>query len=110
MINMQAYNRLEHDEAVRRCALDLVAKGYDVHARVEGWFDAPEYINGYRPDIVARAGDRFIIVEVKKGEIDWPKISALEQFVTNHHTFEMKVITPDDILKSGSKLDLHDVK
>lgn len=107
---MQSYSRLDHDEAVRRCALTLVATGYNVQARVEGWFEPPDYINGYRPDIVVQMGNHFIIIEVKKGEIDWPKISALERFANNNNAFKIKVITPDDILKPGSRLDLDDVK
>ena len=98
---MFGYSRLEHDEAVRLCALDLLARGHEVRARVEGWFDAPDYINGYRPDIVARMGSQFIIIEVKKGEVDWPKISAFEDFVTNNHAFQMKVLTPADVLASS---------
>jgi|SRR2546428_12448832 len=107
---MQSYSRLDHDEAVRRCALSLVATGYHVQARVEGWFEPPDYINGYRPDIVVAKGSHFIIIEVKKGEIDWPKISALERFVNDNRAFEIKVITPDDILKPGGRLHLNDTK
>lgn len=99
---MQANYRFVHDEAVRQCALMLAATGYQVQARVEGWFDAPPYINGYLPDIVARSGDHFIIFEVKKGEIDWPKISALEQFVNNNDSFQIRVIAPEEILAAGS--------
>lgn len=99
---MDSNSRLAHDEAVRRYAIQLIATGYEVQARVEGWFELPNPINGYRPDIVARLGDHFIIVEVKKGEIDWPKISALEQYVDKNHAFEMKVFSPADILNSGS--------
>ena len=98
-IVMPSYTRLDHDEAVRRYALSLVATGYDVRARVEGWFDPPEYIDGYRPDIVARIGDHFIIVEIKKGDTDWPKISALERFVLEHQGFEIKIVTPEDVLR-----------
>jgi|SRR5690348_4298362 len=104
---MHTYSRLTHDEAVRRCAVDLVANGYDVRARIEGWFEPPDYINGYRPDIVARMGDHFIIVEVKKGDIDWPKITALQDYVSAHNAFEVRVMTPDEILDSAFKLDLH---
>jgi hypothetical protein len=104
---MDPNSRLRHDEAVRRCALSFVAKGYDVRARVEGWFEPPDYINGYRPDIVAHCGNRFVIIEVKKGEIDWPKISALERFVDTHHTYEIRILAPEDVLKQGSVPDLH---
>jgi hypothetical protein len=107
---MEAYSRLDHDEAVRRCALTLVATGYHVQARIEGWFDPPDYICGYRPDIIANMGDQFIIVEVKKGDMDWPKISALQRFVENNQSFQIKVISPEDILKPGGRLDLHDTR
>jgi len=96
---MPLYTRLEHDEAVHRCAFMLVAQGYDVRARIDGWFDAPDYINGYRPDIVARSGNHSIIFEVKKGEVDWPKISAFEHYLTDHQDFEIRVLTPEDDLR-----------
>ncbi len=99
---MEPRSRLTHDEAVRRWAIKLVATGYQVQARVEGWFEPPDPINGYRPDIIAKQGDRWIIIEVKKGEIDWPKISALEQFVEKNHEYEFKVLSPDEVLNSGA--------
>lgn len=100
---MESYIRSNHDEAVRRYALKLVATGYNVKARVEGWFEPPDYINGYRPDIVAHMGDHYIIIEVKKGDIDWPKISALERYVHNNRAFEIKVMSPDEILSAGNR-------
>jgi len=84
----------EDDEAVMQYALQYVFAGYDVRARIEGWFEAPDYMNGYKPDIVARKEDHFIIIEVKKGDADWPKISAFELFARDHGGFEFKVIVP----------------
>lgn len=88
----------------------LAATGYRVQARVEGWFDLPEFINGYRPDIIARSGDHFFIFEVKKGEIDWPKISAFEQFAKTNHAFQLYVFTPKDILEAGGKILFDELK
>ncbi len=82
----------QHDEIVRIQALQFLADGYDVRARLEGWFEPPDFVNGYRPDVVAHKGGRFIIVEVEKSEIDWPKISAFEQFVASKPNFELRTI------------------
>ncbi len=83
----------EHDEAVRLFAMQLQSQGYDVRARVEGWFQAPDYVNGYRPDIVIKKGTHLLLIEVKKGEVDWPKISALER-----SDFRVVVVSPDDVI------------
>ena len=107
---MQSYSRLDHDEAVRLYALALVSAGHHVQARVEGWFEPPDLINGYRPDIIAEIEGHIIIIEVKKGDIDWPKISALERFVSNNRDYKIKMFTPDEILKLGASLDLHGIK
>lgn len=87
----------EHDRAVRHYAMKMLADGYEVKARVEGWFQEPEIIGGYRPDIVARKDDIFIIIEIKKGEIDWPKIKALEVFASMRHEFRLELITPEAV-------------
>jgi hypothetical protein len=93
-------SKIEHDEAVRLFALQLQSHGYEVRARVEGWFQAPDYVNGYRPDIVVRTGNQILLIEVKKGEVDWPKISALER-----SNFRVVVVSPEDaILQRMSEL------
>ena len=104
---MESYSQVEHDKAVRRYALILTTSGHQVKARVEGWFEFPTYINGYRPDILVQEGNQWIIVEVKKGEVDWPKISAFRQYVDNHDNFSIKVITPQEVWNTHGKLDLH---
>lgn len=83
----------EHDHEVRQQALRLLSQGYQIKARLEGWFDPPEFINGYRPDIVARKGDEYIIIEVKKADTDWPKIAALERFHGENPKFKFLVVT-----------------
>jgi len=90
--------RFEHDEAVRRYAVHLLSEGYDVRARVEGWFEAPEYIYGYRPDIVARRGEECLIVEIKKGDMDWPKISALERVPRERDHCRLVIASPEQVL------------
>ena len=84
----------EHDEAVMQYALQYIFAGYDVRARLDGWFEAPDYLNGYKPDIVARKENHVIIIEIKKGDVDWPKISAFETFAQHHSGFEVMVIAP----------------
>ena len=86
-------SKIEHDEAVRLFALQLQSQGYDVRARVEGWFQPPDYVNGYRPDIVVKKGAQFLLIEVEKGEVDWPKISALER-----SNFTVVVVSPEDAI------------
>ena len=88
---------IEHDRAVRHYAMQMLAKGYDVKARVDGWFQEPDIIGGYRPDIVASKGTTLVIVEIKKGEIDWPKIKALEAFASNKPEIDLRLITPEEL-------------
>jgi hypothetical protein len=90
-----ALNPTEHDNLVRREALALVAKGFTVRARLRSWFDPPESINGYRPDIDAAKDGRRVVVEVIKGAIDWPKRSALERFGHENPHCELRFILPD---------------
>lgn len=104
---MEIYSQVEHDKAVRRYALILTTTGHHVKARVEGWFEAPTYINGYRPDIIVQEENQWIIIEVKKGDIDWPKISAFKQYVDSHDNYSIKVISPEEVWNTHGKLDLH---
>jgi len=83
---------LEHDRLVREEALKLVLAGYEVDARIEGWFVPPKPIFGYRPDIFAKRGGSTVVVEVTKGAGDWPKISALERFAHENPKVDVRVI------------------
>jgi hypothetical protein len=89
--------RFEHDRAVRLYALHLLTEGYDVQARVEGWFQTPDYLYGYRPDIVARKGEEWLVVEIKKSDADWPKISALERVQYEREHFQFVVTSPESV-------------
>jgi len=91
-------SRFQHDEAVRLCALRMLSEGYEVRARVEGWFQSPDYINGYRPDVVASRDNVFIIVEVQKGDIDWPKISAFTRLENEKPNFRVRIISPEQVM------------
>src|SRR5712691_9222900 len=91
--------RFEHDEAVRLCALYILKQGYAVRARIEGWFQAPDYMHGYRPAIVARKGDEWLVVEIKKSDADWPKISALERIEHELAHYKVVVRSPQDVLR-----------
>src|SRR5258708_5304554 len=96
-------SQAEHDDMVRTHALRLLSEGYEVWARLEGWFDPPDFVNGYRPDIVAKKGDRYRIVEIEKGPVDWPKIMALRQFVAVNRNVELQVIdSPEELRKTGT--------
>jgi hypothetical protein len=78
-------------------------EGYEVWARLEGWFEAPEFVNGYRPDIVGRKGNDYLIIEIEKGEVDWPKVSALRQFQTNNPNVKLEVISVrQELRKTGT--------
>jgi hypothetical protein len=86
-------SRIDHDRVVLLQALQLLHAGYEVRARIEGFFDPPEPIYGYRPDVVAHApGGQYVIIEVKKGDVDWPKLEALQRFATEHPEYELRVI------------------
>lgn len=91
----------DHDHAVRIYALKLLSEGYVVRARVEGWFDVPEIVNGYRPDIEAKRNEETVIVEIKKGEVDWPKISALKRFAADQKNYYVRIITPEEAVVIG---------
>lgn len=96
-------SQAEHDDMVRKHALRLLSEGFEVRARLEGWFDPPDFVNGYRPDIVARKGDWCQIVEIEKGPIDWPKIVAFRQFEAANENIELKVIdSPEELRKTGT--------
>lgn len=86
-------NKIEHDHIVRQQALHLLTMGYQVRARIEGWFETPEVIYGYIPDIYAVKDDQILIVEVKKAETDWPKITALHRFEEMHPNCKVEVIS-----------------
>ena len=85
-------SQFDHDHKVREQALLLLTQGYSVAARVEGWFIEPEPILGYTPDIVAKKEGQLLIVEVKKGPIDWPKIVALQRFAEEHPECRLDII------------------
>ena len=85
-------NPLDHDRLVRVEALKLQSDGYEVSARIPSWFSVPDAIYGYRPDIIAMKGRKVIIVEVKKGAIDWPKISALERYSHENPNVELRIV------------------
>lgn len=99
----RSLSQAEHDDIVRTQALRLLSEGYEVWARLEGWFDPPDFINGYRPDIVAKKGDQYRIIEIEKGDVDWPKIMAFRQFVTSNQNTELQVIeSPEELRKTGT--------
>lgn len=86
-------SRHDHDRLVLLQALELLHAGYEVRARVEGYFQLPDPINGYRPDVVAQTPEgHYVIVEVKKGDVDWPKLEALQRFAAEHPHCELRVI------------------
>jgi len=87
----------EHDRVVRYFAMQMLAQGYEVRARVDGWFIEPEVILGYRPDIVASKNNQYVIVEVKKGDVDWPKIRALEEFAEMRPGMRFQLVTPEEV-------------
>lgn len=87
-----ARSKLEHDHKVREQALILLSQGYTVAARLEGWFEEPQAISGYSPDIVAQRDNEHVIVEVKKGPIDWPKIVALQKYAEEHPEWEVRIV------------------
>jgi len=90
----QVSARQAHDDVVRGQILDLLKQGYTVQARLEGWFERPDKICGYVPDIVAKQGSDMLIIEVKLSEGDWPKLVALRRFVEQHKGARLEVLEP----------------
>jgi hypothetical protein len=84
----------EHDRIVREEALKLLHDGFDVQARLGGWFKRPAPVHGYRPDIFASKDGKQLIVEVTKGSIDWPKTSALERYAHENPDIEVRILPP----------------
>ncbi len=70
----------------------MLAGGYRVQARLEGLFDPPSTISGYRPDIIAQLGGQTVIIEVVKGGVDWPKIEALKRYASENPGQEFRVV------------------
>lgn len=95
MAMLSAISRTEHDHIVRQEALKCLAQGYTVKARLEDWFEPPEVINGYRPDIIASGNGIMLIVEVKKGPVDWPKIFALQRFEKANPASRLVIVPPE---------------
>lgn len=89
-------SRLKHDLLVVKKAMQLVSDGWAVKARVDEWFEDPDVISGYRPDILAEKAGEFLIVEVRKEARDHPKIVALRLFVRNHSNYKLEIIDVDD--------------
>jgi hypothetical protein len=73
--------------------MSLLAAGYRVEARLEGLFERPRTtIHGYRPDVWAFNGAQIVIVEVVKGDIDWPKLAAFEQYAAEHQDVRLQLV------------------
>lgn len=62
-------------QVIERVAEDYRRRGYDVAVRPRG-SSLPEFLAGYQPDMIARAGNESVIVEVKVGTQD----SVAERF------------------------------
>ena len=58
------HSQSKHDAEVRRTAKKYKEQGYKVEADVSG-FDQPSTIGGFRPDVVAKKGNKRVIVEVE---------------------------------------------
>lgn len=97
-------SRLKHDSLVIQTAVKLRSHGWIVKARIPEWFEEPDVLNGYRPDIIAQRGNEFLVVEVKKGPIDHPKIVALTLFVTSHPNYQLHVLELNDSSESVHSL------
>ncbi len=86
-------DRLRHDAAVLRHAMSLIAEGFTVQARLEGLFERPQcVIYGYRPDVVGVLHGQTVIVEVIKGEVDWPKRAAFTRYASEHADVKLELV------------------
>jgi hypothetical protein len=90
-------------ERLLQLAEDYRSKGYDVSFHPDS-DDLPDFLKGYRPDLIARQGDECVIVEVKSR----PSLSSssthylrdLAQIVEQHPgwRFELVMANPEDTL------------
>ena len=74
----------KHAAKLQEEAFRYLLDGYVVRALVEGWFERPEYINGFLPDMIVCKGEKCTIIQVEspeQQERDTPKILAFEDYV-----------------------------
>jgi hypothetical protein len=88
----------KHAAKLREEAFRYLLDGYAVQAIVEGWFERPDYINGYLPDIVACKEGKCIIIEVKipeEEQRDTPKLLAFEDLVRHSPDWQLRVVSAE---------------
>lgn len=88
----------KHEARLKKEAFGYLLKGYEVRAALEGWFEKPQTIEGYLPDIVACRHGHYIIVEVETSatrEAGTPKITALRGFVGRTRGYDLKIVIAD---------------
>jgi hypothetical protein len=87
-------NQARHDGKILELAERYLSMGYRVFADLRGW-DAPEAINGFRPDIVLIKENAGVIIEVETSDslpCDRLQLQAFQRFAAMVRNVKFKVI------------------
>ena len=87
-------NQARHDDKILQVAQRYLSLGYRVFADIRGW-DAPDAINGYRPDILVIKGNTGVIIEVETADSlrqDLQQLHAFERFARLVRNVQFKLI------------------
>ena len=83
-----------HDQKILQVAQRYLSMGYHVFADIRGW-EAPEAVNGFRPDIVVIKGNNGLIIEVQTADSfrhDLPRLHAFRRFAELVRNVQFRLI------------------
>ncbi|HEV8131202.1 MAG TPA: hypothetical protein VGQ81_08110 [Acidobacteriota bacterium] len=87
-------NQTRHDEKILELAKRYLSLGYRVFADARGW-DAPDAINGFRPDLLLIKGNSGVIIEVETTDSlphDRLQVQAFDKFAKFVRNVKFKLI------------------
>lgn len=80
-------------EMLSKVVDDLTRKGYEV-VREPGFHDLPDFLRGYRPDLIAHRGDEHLVVEIKRRRraIQASHWRALAEEIARHSGWQFQLV------------------
>ena len=93
MVKRANRQQTKHDLGVRKSAEYYQKNGFKVQADLEG-FQKPRLINNRRPDLIARKGQKEVIVEVEtRGSVlkDKKQQGIFESYATKRNNTRLRV-------------------
>ena len=87
-------NQTRHDDKITELARRYLSLGYRVFADARGW-DAPEAINGFRPDLLLIKENSGVIIEVETSDSlrhDHLQVEAFNKFARFVRNVKFKLI------------------